>query len=102
MTSLVTKLLGPPEKVEPFPSLPTYLHRWMIFATQHFKIYLHHSFHDDLTDDLCNYPERFVSFGVVDSNGGDSAGIQKAFPGKAAWMVSIARSSGSEEKSPRD
>src|SRR5437667_3722619 len=30
MTSLATKLLGPPEKVELFPSLPTHLLRWMI------------------------------------------------------------------------
>ena len=30
MTSLVAKLLGPLEKVELFPSLPTHLLRWMI------------------------------------------------------------------------
>jgi hypothetical protein len=98
MTSLVTKLLGPPEEVELFACFPAHLHRWMIFGTQHFKVYLHHSFNKDVTVDLRNYPERFISFGFVKSYVGDSAGVPEVLPTRAAWMVLIAKPSHGEQK----
>ena len=93
MTRLVTKLLGPPEEVDTLARFPAHLHRWMIFGTQHFKVYLHHSFNNDVTVDLCNYPERFISFGVVNSGVENSAGTPDTIADRAAWMVLIAKPS---------
>jgi hypothetical protein len=98
MTSLVTKLLGPPEKIETLACFPTHLQRWMIFGTQHFKIYLHHWYGEDLNVDLRHYPERFISFGIVNSCVENSAGTLEVIPDRAAWMVLIAKSSHGEEK----
>ena len=93
MASLVTKLLGPPEEVETFARFPVRLHRWMIFGTQNFRVYLHHSLNEDPTVNLCNYPETFISFGFLNSSMEDSAGSLGAFSDRAAWMVLIAKSS---------
>ena len=100
MESLVRKLLGPPEEVETVACFPAYLHRWMIFGTKHFKVYLHHSYNEDLTVNLCDYPERFISFGFVNSYE-DSAGTL-AFSDRAAWMVLIAKLSRGRQKRARD
>jgi hypothetical protein len=102
MTSLVTKLLGPPEEVETVACFPTHLHRWMIFGTQHFKVYLHHSFNKDVTVDLRNYPERFISFGFVNSYAENSAGIPEALPARAAWMLLIAKPSRGRQSVAQD
>lgn len=102
MTSIVTRLLGPPEEVEPLACLPTRFHRWMIFGTQHFKIYLHHWYSEDLTVDLRKYPERFFSFGIVNSCSGNPAGTLEVIPDRAAWMVLIAKSSHGEQKMVHD
>jgi hypothetical protein len=98
MTILVTKLLGPPEEIETLACFPTRLHRWMIFGTRHFKIYLHHSLNNDVTVDFRNYPERFISFGIVNSCVDNSAGTLEVIPDRAAWMVLIAKSSQGEQQ----
>jgi hypothetical protein len=100
MTRLVTKLLGPPEEIDTLTRFSAHLHRWMICGTQHFKVYLHHSLNEDLTVNLCNYPERFISFGFVNSYE-DSAGTL-AFSDRSAWMVLIAKSSRGRQKRARD
>jgi hypothetical protein len=98
MTSLVTKLIGPPEKAEPFACFPTYPHRWMIFETRYFKVYLHHTDNEDLEVDLRAYPEQFISFGFARPNKGTSTATPNAVPDVAAWMVLIAKSSRQKER----
>jgi len=56
MMSLVTKLLGPPEEVATCSPSPNHAHRWMIFESQHFKVYLHHSANDGFSDGLVCRP----------------------------------------------
>jgi hypothetical protein len=102
MTRLVTKLLGPPEQIDTLARFPGHLHRWMIFGTQNFKVYLHHSFNEDLNLDLCNYPRRFISLGIANSHIKDSASALKALSERAAWMVLIAKSSGAGEEGTLD
>lgn len=92
LTSLVTKLLGAPEEVDMCTRFPGHLHRWVIFANDRFKVYLHHSRNEDLTVDLRPYPERIISIGLVDSYKRGSAGdLASAY--QAAWMVLITKSS---------
>jgi hypothetical protein len=79
MTTLVTKLLGPPEKVAPFAFFPTRPHRWMIFETQYFKVYLHHTYNEDLDVYLRAYPGQFISFGFANSNGGPLLQLRMQF-----------------------
>jgi hypothetical protein len=98
MTTLVTKLLGPPEKVEPFAFFPKNLHRWMIFETQYFKVYLHHTHHEDLDVELHTYPEPFISFGFASSDRGNPAATPNAVRDRATWMVLIAKSSRQKER----
>jgi hypothetical protein len=98
MTTLVTKLLGPPENVEPSAYSPTQLHRWMIFETQYFKVYLHHTCNEDLEVELRAYSEQFISFGLARSDSGNSAAAPNAVPDRAAWMVLIAKSPGQKER----
>lgn len=98
MTTLVTKLLGPAEKGESFAFLPTHPHRWMIFETRYFKVYLHHTSNEDLDSHLRAYPGQFISFGFASSNGRTSAATLNAVPDQAAWMVLIVKSPQQIEK----
>jgi hypothetical protein len=93
MTSLVTRLLGPPEKVEPLACFPTYPRRWMIFETRYFKVYLHHTYNEDLELEFRALPGQSISFGFA-----SSAASSDAVPDRAAWMVLIAKSSRQKEK----
>jgi len=93
LTSLVTKLLGAPEEVDTCARFPGHLHRWMIFANQRFKVYLHRSSNEELTVDLQPYPKRLLSIGFVTSNKGGSAGELSPLADRAAWMVLITKSS---------
>jgi hypothetical protein len=102
MTSMVTKLLGPPEKGEPFACFPTHLHRWIIFQTPYFKVYLHHMHNEDLDVELRAYPEPFISFGFANSDRRDSAATPNASPDRAAWMVLIAKPSRQRERERGD
>ncbi|MGC2060925.1 MAG: hypothetical protein WA653_21875 [Candidatus Sulfotelmatobacter sp.] len=91
MTTLVTKLLGPAEDVEPSNYFLPRLHRWMIFETQHFKVYLQHIHNEDLEAELRAYGDQFISFGVASSDRRNSAATPNAVPDRAAWMVLIAK-----------
>jgi hypothetical protein len=97
MMNLVTKLLGPPEKVEPFAFFPTHPHRWMIFETRYFKVYLHHTSNEDLDVDFGAYPGQFISFGFASSTGEGSPATPNAVRDRAAWMVLIAKPSRRQE-----
>jgi hypothetical protein len=92
MTALVTKLLGPPEKVGPFSFFPTRPRRWMIFETRYFKVYLHHAYDNDLDVELRAYPEQFISFGFGSSDRKNSAPTPNAGSDSAAWMMLITKS----------
>jgi len=93
MTSVITKLLGPPQEVGICTPFPVRLHRWVVFGNQRFKVYLHHSSHADLTVvDLFLYPKRFLSFGVVTSDAKNSGGVLNPSEDQAAWMIMIANS----------
>ena len=93
MRYLVTKLLGPPEEVDTCARFPGYLHRWIVFGNQRFKVYLHHSFNEDLAVDLLPYPERLISIGLVNSYRDDYDEAPDACTDRATWMVVIAKSS---------
>jgi hypothetical protein len=99
MTSLVTKLLGPPEDVDTCARFPGHVHRWMIFGNQRFKVYLHHSSNEDLSADLLSYPERLISIGFVNSYSDNSVGARDACVDRATWMLLIAKSSQSHQRS---
>ena len=91
MTSLVTKLLGPPENVD--ACSPGHIRRWMIFGTQRLRVYLHHSPNEDLAVELSRYPHRFISFGLAHSHTSNSRGVLETCGDHARWMILIARSS---------
>jgi hypothetical protein len=99
MRRLVTKLLGPPEEVDTCARFPGYLHRWMVFGTQRFKVYLHHSSNEDLAVDLLSYPKRLISIGFVNSCREDCDGAPDACADRATWMVVIAKSSHNHQES---
>ena len=92
MKSLVTKLLGPPEEIGMYGRSPNHDHRWMIFGTQHFKVYLHHSPNDASSVDLGPYPERLISIGFAKSYARESSGTLEVPGDREAWMVLIAKS----------
>ena len=92
MVSLVTKLLGAPEEVTPCSHFPNHAHRWMIFENQRFKVYLHHSANDGLSDGLGSYPKNLISIGVAKSCAQQLADPLKVTADRAAWMVLIAKS----------
>jgi hypothetical protein len=98
LTNWVTNLLGPPEEPETSSCVPSYLQRWVIFENQLFKVYLHHSFSEDLAVDLCNYPERLISLGVVSSYVEDPLEHVEAFSDREVWMVLIAKSSDGRQR----
>ncbi len=93
ITGLVSKLLGPPEEVG-FCARPGHVHRWMIFGSQRFNVYLHHSSNEDLAVDLFPYPEKLISIGIVNSNRDSSDGAPAPCADRATWMLLIAKSSG--------
>src|SRR5947209_16386532 len=92
MMSLVTKLLGPPEEVAACGFLPNHVHRWMIFESQYFKVYLHHSANDGFSDSLGSYPKRLVSIGVAKSCANKLDHPLSVIADRPAWMVLIAKS----------
>jgi len=92
ITTLVSKLLGPPEEVD-LSARPGHAHRWMIFGSQRFNVYLHHSFNEDLALDLSPYAERLVSIGVVNSYRDSSDRSREPGADRATWMLLIAKSS---------
>jgi len=92
MTRLITKLFGPPEEIHAWNPCTTRFHRWTIFGSHGFKVYLHHSFGEDCSRDLHTYSKRFISVGFVRSYEYDSGEELPAFPDQAAWMVLIAKS----------
>lgn len=101
MRLLVTKLLGPPEEVDTPARFPGYLHRWMVFGSQRFNVYLHHSSNKDLTVDLLPYPERLISIGFGNSQRDDCDGALGACADRGTWMVVIARSSHNHQETHR-
>jgi len=64
----------------------------MIFESQHFKVYLHHSANDGFSDGLGSYPKRLMSIGFAKSCAEQLADPLKVFADRAAWMVLIAKS----------
>ena len=94
ITSLIAKLLGPPQEVGICTPFPVRLRRWMIFGNQRFKVYLHHSSHADLTvvDLLLLYPQRFFSFGIATLDANNSGEVLDACEDQGAWMILIANS----------
>jgi len=51
---------------------------------------LDHSFGGASSGDLENYPERFISVGVAESQNADN---KPTFPDRAAWSLVIGKSS---------
>jgi len=63
----------------------------MIFGSQRFKVYLHHSLNDGLSVDLGPYPERLISIGLAKSHTRQSGDTIEVPGDRAAWMVLIAK-----------
>ncbi len=93
ITSLVTKLLGPPANTGTSPRSPGHLRRWLIFGNQRLKVYLDHSSHEDLTAELRRYPDKFISIGLMHSYTNNSSGGLEIGGDQSGWMVLIAKSS---------
>jgi hypothetical protein len=91
MTSLVTRLLGPPEEVEANTCFPNPLRRWMIFANQHFKVYLQRSSNKDLASDFFVYPGALISVGCVNSYVREPTEVLQATPDRMAWILVISK-----------
>jgi len=88
ITSLITKLLGPPERIDACEYLSAGYDRWKIFGGERFKVYLHHSFGGDWTSEFRGYPKRLISMGFVRSQEEDF-GTAQALSVRAVWMVLI-------------
>jgi len=93
LTSLVTKLLGPPEEINGSGHCPARLYRWVVFGNKHLSVYLHHVFGNAWSEDLRSYPRRFISVGLTESYLEDAAKGLDDFSDQAAWMVLIGKSS---------
>ena len=94
MTSLVTKLFGPPEEIAGFT---THLDRWKILGSKRLKVYLQHSCGTDWSGDIGTYPKRFLAVGFAESNLDESAAQLELFSERAAWTVLIGSYSGRRE-----
>jgi len=92
MKSFVTKLLGPPEEIGICARSHNRAHRWMIFESQKFKVYLHHSPNDAASGGLGLYPERLISIGLEKLYTRRSSGDSHVSGDREAWMVLIAKS----------
>jgi hypothetical protein len=90
MTNLITKLFGPPKEISDQAHCLTCLHRWTIFKSKRFKLYLDHSLGGGLRRDVHAYPERFVSIGFAESQ--DTNRLQSVAD-ESAWMLLIGKSS---------
>jgi len=91
MTSLVTKLFGPPEEIAGFP---THLDRWKIFGNKGLKVYLQHSSGTAWSGDIGAYPKGFLAIGFAESTMDETAAQLELFSDRAAWTVLIGRSFG--------
>ncbi len=99
MASLVTKLLGPPEEIDPCARSRHHAHRWMICGNQHFKVYLHHTSNEDLAADLLPYPQQLLSMGFGNyTNNFD--GAPSACADRSTWMLLIAKPPHSQQELP--
>lgn len=87
MTGLITKFLGSPEDIHGWDQL-THLHRWTIFRNKRFQVFLDHSDIQDWDGNLNNYPERFFSVGLAQSEEGT-----QVYPARAAWVLLVGGSS---------
>jgi hypothetical protein len=87
MTGLLTRLLGSPEDIYGLGHLP-HLHRWTIVRNKRLQVFLDHSEAQNWDGNLRNYPERFFSVGLVESENGT-----QVFPDRAAWALLVGRSS---------
>lgn len=92
MKNLVTKLLGPPEEIGMCGRFPNHHQRWMIFKSEHLKVYLHHSASDASSNDFLPYPARLISIGLAKSYARKSGNTLEVSGDRAAWMVLIAES----------
>ena len=100
ITSLVTRLLGPPEEIDGYDRCPTRLYRWVVFGNKHLTVYLHHVFGNTCGGDLHSYPRGFISVGWAESCLEDAAKGLDVFPDQAAWMVLIGKASPSNNCTP--
>jgi len=94
MTSLVTKLFGPPQEIASFP---THLDRWKIFGNKRLKVYLEHCCGTDWSGDAGTYPKRFLAVGFAESTMDERAAQLELFSDRAAWTVLIDSSSGQRQ-----
>jgi hypothetical protein len=88
MTGLITKFLGSPEEIHGWDH-STHLHRWTIFRNKRLQVFLDHTDIQDWYGNFHNYPERFISVGLAQS---EANGIQ-VFRDRAAWMLLFGRAS---------
>ena len=89
----VSKLLGPPQRVDaPIPA-STYCDRWIIADGTRLKIYLDHFVSVNWGHDLVDYPNKFVSIGIAECVEEDTRDKREVVSGDAAWMLLITRPS---------
>ena len=88
VTGVISKFLGFPEEIHGRDH-STHLHRWTILRNRRLQVFLDHSDSQDWHANLHNYPEHFISVGLVQSE----ANGPQAFRDRAAWMLLFGRSS---------
>jgi hypothetical protein len=93
MTTLITKMLGPPEEIDAWDSCSTHLYRWTIFGNKRFNVYLDHFVGEHWSGNLHSYPDHFISVGLAESYPTETRNALNAFANRAAWMVLIGESS---------
>lgn len=90
MNSLVTKLLGPAEKISSFTCSAGRLHRWTVFQNRRFRVCLDHCFGEQNGDGE-EYPDRFISFGIERSESAENSKRLSSSDHRSSWMVLIGR-----------
>jgi len=89
MKGVIRKFLGFPKEINGWDHRRlTHQSRWTIFTNKRFQVFLDHCDVQDWHANLHNYPERFISLGLVQSG---TNGPQAC--DRAAWMLLFGRSS---------
>lgn len=89
----VSKLLGPPQRVDARLPAPTYRDRWIIADGTRLKIYLDHYVSGNWRHDLVDYPKTFISIGIAECIEEDTRDKREIVFGDAAWILLISRPS---------
>lgn len=93
MNFLVTKILGPAQKIIWGGRSPMHVSRWILFRSKLFEVCLDHCDGEFSNGDRSNYPDRFVSVGLATSRSATGAQPIRSLRDQGAWMVLVGKQS---------